>query len=467
MKHVILSIFILCLAFNFFSQTSVSGGIYQNTTWNVAGSPYLVTSSIVVFPGKTLTIEPGVEVLVTPDYSFNTGNLQYIEIRGNLVAIGTPSNPIVFRSSATENPGSHTWMGINIKGSQGATFQMDNFKLFDSYYGLYNDISEPGVSYNFNNCHFKNNNYAIQLNADLNYSNCLFELNGVGQAAQISYGTLTATNCQFLNNFCSFTWSNAVNVTNCLFQGNTNNIIGSPGVFDNCQFINNEFGFAEAYGHTIQNCYFSQNNVGIENTGGSTIVNSVFENNTIALKIADNTSLTNNEIVNNQIGVAVTAYNPTSTIISDNKICFNAQYNLQNLTDKNFQVNANCFCSQDSTYIESFILDGYDDITRGLVNYAIYDDSCESILNYIVKVQLGELQIAELNPQNTIELLAQNGQLVKVKSTKEQRLYLLDLSGVVISISELIQGINEITFPQNHGLYLLKSNSGDLLKIAL
>jgi hypothetical protein len=203
MKHLILSVFILCLAFNLFSQTNVSGGIYQNTTWNVAGSPYLVTSSIVVFPGKTLTIEPGVEVLVTPDYSFNTGNLQYIEIRGNLVALGTPSNPIVFRSSATENPGSHTWMGINIKGSQGATFQMDNFKLFDSYYGLYNDISEPGVSYNFNNCHFKNNNYAIQLNADLNYSNCLFELNGVGQAAQISYGTLTATNCQFLNNFCS------------------------------------------------------------------------------------------------------------------------------------------------------------------------------------------------------------------------------------------------------------------------
>jgi hypothetical protein len=72
-----------------------------------------------------------------------------------------------------------------------------------------------------------------------------------------------------------------VNVTNCVFQGNQNNIVGSPGVFDNCQFINNEFGFAEAYGHTIQNCYFSQNNVGVENTGGSTIVNSIFENNTL------------------------------------------------------------------------------------------------------------------------------------------------------------------------------------------
>ena len=467
MKHIFNSLFVLGLVLNFYSQTSVSGGIYQNTTWDLAGSPYLVTSSIVVFPGKTLTIEPGVQVLVTPDYSFNTGNLRYIEIRGNLVAIGTPNNPITFKSSANETLGTHTWMGINIKGSQGATFQLDNFNLFDSFNGLYNDVPEPGVSHTFNNCYFKNNNYAIQLNADMIYSNCFFESNGVGQAAQISYGTLTATNCQFLNNFCSFTWSNAVNVTNCVFQGNQNNIVGSPGVFDNCQFIDNDFGFAEAYGHTIQNCYFSQNEVGVENTGGSTITNSVFENNTIALKIADNTSVTNNEIVNNQIGIAVTAYNPTSTIISDNKICFNTQYNLQNLTDKNFQVNANCFCSQDSTYIESFILDGYDDITRGLVNYAIYDDSCESILNYIVKVQLGELEISELNLENSIELHAQNGQLITIKSNANQKVTLLSLSGAVISSFEIGEGIIELTLPQTHGLYLLKSTSGDLLKIVL
>jgi hypothetical protein len=177
--------------------------------------------------------------------------------------------------------------------------------------------------------------------------------------------------------------------------------------------------------------------------------------------------VTNNEIGNNEIGIAVTAYNPTSTIISDNKICFNTQYNLQNLTDKNFQVNANCFCSQDSTYIESFILDGYDDITRGLVNYAIYDDSCESILNYIVKVQLGELEVSELNLENAIELHAQNGQLVTIKSKRNQKVTLLSLSGAVISSFEIGEGIIELTLPQTNGLYLLKSTSGDLLKIVL
>ncbi len=451
-----------------FGQTNVSGGIYQNTTWNLAGSPYIVTSSIVVFPGNTLTIEPGVEVFVTPDYSFNTGNLRYIEIRGTLIALGTENAPIVFKSAANENQGSHSWMGLNIKGSQGATFQMNNFKIFDSYYGLYNDIGEPGVSYNFENCHFKNNNYAIQLNADMNYYNCIFESNGVGQAAQLAYGSLTATNCQFLNNFCSFTWSNSVNVTNCLFQGNQNNIVGSPGIFDNCQFIDNEFAFAETYGHTIQNCYFAQNTIGIDNSGGSNISNCTFEYNNIALKIGDNTSISNNQIVNNQIGVAVTAYNPNITIISDNKICNNTEFNLQNLTDKNFQVNANCFCSQDSTYIESFILDGYDDITRGLVNYAIYDDFCESILNYVVKVQLGELSITNLSFENSIQLISQNDQFLVINSDLDQSISLFNLSGELISTMQFKRGYNQLSPTYLSGIYFLISNSGNgRLKLVL
>jgi hypothetical protein len=41
------------------AQTNVSGGIYSNTTWTTAGSPYIVTDTIKVFPGVTLTIQPG------------------------------------------------------------------------------------------------------------------------------------------------------------------------------------------------------------------------------------------------------------------------------------------------------------------------------------------------------------------------------------------------------------------------
>jgi len=54
------------LFFGFFklitAQTYVSGGIYTNTTWTKANSPYVVTDTIVVFPGVTLTLQPGVIV---------------------------------------------------------------------------------------------------------------------------------------------------------------------------------------------------------------------------------------------------------------------------------------------------------------------------------------------------------------------------------------------------------------------
>ena len=451
-----------------FAQTTVSGGIYQNTTWTETGSPYLMTGSMVVFPGVTLTIEPGVEVLVTPDYSFNTGNLRYLEIRGTLIAVGTDTAPIVFKTTDASILGQQTWYGINIKGSQGGNIQMDRFRLHDSFYGIANDISQPGVSYNWTNCQFKNNNYGIQLNADLVYNNCLFESNGVGQAAQILYGSLTAENCQFINNFCSFTWSNNINVNNCLFEGNGNNIVGSPGIITNCQFIDNDFGLAEAYGHTIQNCYFEGNGVAIDNTGGANISNTTFDSNTLAVRLGDASTLTNNIITNNGVGVAVLAYSPNSTLIENNTICYNTDYNLQNLTDKNFQVNANCFCSQDSTYIENLILDGYDDITRGLVNYAIYDDSCANVLDYVVKINLdGGAGLTNLQ-LNSWRLKGQDAISLYIESSQATRLELINIIGQVQKVITLQKGENQIltnAFPS--GIYFLKNEFGRTQKVLL
>ncbi|MEN9968156.1 MAG: hypothetical protein RIR94_328 [Bacteroidota bacterium] len=468
MFRAFISLIVLALSSSFFSQTTVSGGIYQNTTWSASGSPYLMTGSMVVFPGVTLTIEPGVEVRVTPDYSFNTGNLRYLEVRGTLIAVGTDAAPIIFKTTDASVLGQQTWYGINIKGSQGGNVQMDRFHLKDSFYGIANDISQPGVNYNWTNCQFKNNNYSIQLNADMSYTSCLFENNGIGQAAQILYGSLTAENCQFINNFCSFTWSQNINVNNCLFEGNGNNIVGSPGTVSNCQFIDNDFGFAEAYGHTIQNCYFEGNGVAIDNTGGANISNCTFDSNILAVRLGDASTLTNNIITNNEVGVAVLAYSPNSTLIENNTICYNTNYNLQNLTDKNFQVNANCFCSQDSTYIENLILDGYDDITRGLVNYAIYDDSCANVLDYVVKINLdGGVGLTTFQP-NVWRLKGQDANTIYIESSQELQLELLNSVGQVQSVMTLQKGENKIStndFPS--GLYFLKNEFGSTQKVII
>jgi hypothetical protein len=300
------------------------------------------------------------------------------------------------------------------------------------------------------------------------YEGCLFEGNGVGQAAQIITGSLTANNCQFINNFCSFTWSNSINIDNCLFQGNGNNIVGSPGIITNCQFIDNDFGLAEAYGHTIENCYFQGNDVAIDNTGGANITNTTFEENNIAVKLGDGSTLTNNIISNNNIGVAVLAYSPNSTLIENNTICFNTSYNLQNLTDKNYQVNANCFCSQDSTYIENLILDGYDDITRGLVNYAIYDDSCANVLDYIVKINLdGGAGLENLNLANW-KLKGQDAEFIYIACENALQLDLLNTMGQLEASFSLDEGNQRIpTKNLSKGIYFLRNQTGKSQKVIL
>ncbi len=64
------------------AQTYFYGGIYANTTWTLANSPYIITDTVVVFPGDTLTIQPGVVV--------KFDSTVYMEIRqATLIANGT------------------------------------------------------------------------------------------------------------------------------------------------------------------------------------------------------------------------------------------------------------------------------------------------------------------------------------------------------------------------------------------
>jgi parallel beta-helix repeat protein len=236
----------------------------------------------------------------------------------------------------------------------------------------------------------------------------------------------------------------------------------------NCQFIDNDFAFAEAYGHTIQNCYFEANGVAIDNSGGANISNCTFEGNTLAVRLGDGSTLTNNIISNNGVGVAVLAYSPNSTLIENNTICYNTDYNLQNLTDKNFQVNANCFCSQDSTYIEDLILDGYDDITRGLVNYAIYDDSCANVLDYIVKINLdGGAGLETLNIANW-KLKGQDADFIYIECENPLLLELMNTMGQLEASFSLDKGNQRIPIKKlSKGIYFLRNQTGKSQKVII
>lgn len=73
---------------------------YQNitadTTWDLAGSPYLITLNIYINKGITLTIEPGVIIKLG-----RTG----ITVGGKLNTIGTEENPIIFTSINDDDRG--------------------------------------------------------------------------------------------------------------------------------------------------------------------------------------------------------------------------------------------------------------------------------------------------------------------------------------------------------------------------
>ena len=80
------------------SETSVSGVISSNTVWTIEKSPYIVTDSVLVLEGVTLTIESGVFV----KFELNT----YLQLKGTIITRGTDNKKIVFTSNqAQKNAG--------------------------------------------------------------------------------------------------------------------------------------------------------------------------------------------------------------------------------------------------------------------------------------------------------------------------------------------------------------------------
>ncbi len=88
--------------------TEVSGTLTGNTTWRIENSPYIVTQSVLIDTGATLTIEPGVTI------KFNT--LLGMRVDGTLIARGTTGEPITFTSNkAVPAPGD--WVNIRFSDS--------------------------------------------------------------------------------------------------------------------------------------------------------------------------------------------------------------------------------------------------------------------------------------------------------------------------------------------------------------
>lgn len=385
MKKIIL---ILCVIYSSISnaQTFFSGGIYSSTTWTVANSPYIINGNVVVFPGVTLTIEPGVEVRI--EESPNPAAPYTIETRGTIDMIGDPGSLITFRANTlTQTIG--TWGGFFVKNSQGGNINFNYLSVSNAINAFSYDGAVPG-SIVLNNCEFKFNGSAISNGVNLVATDCYFYGN---YSAVSGWSNFTFERCVFDSNSTALpVYASFFSVDSCVFSRNNQAIYFSSSAFTgieikNSTFSNNIVAMTNANNGNVHNCLFEYNQSGIESSIQLNVFDCTFNYNDVALVAGFGTSVTNCEINFNNKGVLLgpVSFGQPVPVVENNRICGNSLYNIENSTDLNLFLPTNCFCESDSTIIEDKIYDGYDDITRGLISYAIFDTSCTTVLKIVNK----------------------------------------------------------------------------------
>ncbi len=407
----------LVFAFNFYANTNVSGGIFSNTTWTLANSPYIVTGNVVVFPGVTLTIQPGVEVRVkmNPSTSFGYhGSFGYvIEARGTINAIGTSNAKITFKSDTAIVGQNDLWRGFIEKRTQNGKVNLDYTNFYNAFTVIGYDANPSSMifheskfennaitfvdnfpSLKFFDCEFKGNINAFQgLCQNFVFKRTVFDNN---QSVMSSYpNSFIIDSCSFINNGggINLPYGCNLNVSNSLFK-------------------NNITGLTFVSGSSIKKCKFISNQLAIG--GSSCLIDScTFDSNVVAINAGENLNIQRCIITNNQKGVVIFNFSNISTAptILNNKLCNNSLYNIENGSDKNFNIPSNCFCETDSTIIEAKIYDGYDDITRGLISYNIFDSACFLVLKTVNKlgavsgVQTSQLSTFRIYPNPASEFI--------------------------------------------------------------
>jgi len=227
-----------------FAQTIVGGVISANTTWNLAGSPYIVQSqNIIVNSGVTLTIDPGVTVKFDATRS--------IQIDGTLRAPGTAAQPILF----TANTGSPTpgFWGFILFNNSSTPYNFSNGTGSILQYCTIEYAGGVAVSNNgalrLDNAKPYINNCTIQNNS--NHGINIFNLSGNIYINNSTVQNNTGTNINGINatslNPCRLT------VTGSTISNNT-----GDGIYK-----------ADSVNASIKNCVISYNGSDGVNSGGS------------------------------------------------------------------------------------------------------------------------------------------------------------------------------------------------------
>ena len=297
--------------------TSVSGSIYTATTWSASQSPYLVTSSVIVFPNTTLTIEPGVEVY----FSANTG----LTMRGNLLSIGTATKPITLTANVA-TPVKGSWQGVALATLQGgkATLAFTTIQYASSALSV--ECCGSGGPVTITDSTFRENNTALS-----------------GYAG----------------------W--AIQVKRSLFENNISAVDSADKVIRDSVFRNNQYGLNATERVSVYNSVFTGNQVALYGGRGNVTYCTMTQNGTGVQAFFEGFTLTYNTIANNTVGVILGQYGTYTPPVQNNNIYGNATYNLKNTGPANKDVLNNWWGTVDTGLIETGLFDGKDDPRLGLL----------------------------------------------------------------------------------------------------
>lgn len=259
------------------AQTTVSGSISTNTTWDTTGSPYMVVGDIVIDTAVSLSIAPDVVVIFTGNHS--------LYVRGVLNAYG------VNFSGEELGPGTHVfWNGISALSN--ANVVLNYCTLTDAYIAL--DYRQATVSsaLNITHCNFRDNFCAVRATRNFssgNISQSVFEHN------------LVAIDGSALDNFLDTTFE----IDSTLMR--YTNLISCDVVIDTCLFRDNKIAVNQV--KQVNRSIFYDNGMGIKMT--SQIDSCVFWGNKNGA-VAFSAEISNSLFYNNENGLRLITVKDTS-----------------------------------------------------------------------------------------------------------------------------------------------------------
>ena len=97
-------------------ETYVTGDITVDTTWNLAGSPYIIQTDVEIINDSTLTMNEGTEVRFDDYYELVVDHGSALHVEGDEL------HPVLITSNDS-NPGMSSWYRIAVQGDQQSSFQ--------------------------------------------------------------------------------------------------------------------------------------------------------------------------------------------------------------------------------------------------------------------------------------------------------------------------------------------------------